>query len=238
MTYREIVYMVLDLLKNNSDDAYYNEDHILAMLDNYRAYILKSKYGNQGADEVPDNAYSEVTMMLEPCESVPGFQEPNYYLRSTEPLPEDLGIGFTKIYGTDYFKGEITLVDKERFRYVGNNRYLFNIIYATVGPADYLYLRSSNPQFKYLGKVTYRAILESPSEALKSGKDEEFDIMDEEFPMEASLIGLLVDYVYRVMIGATYHPSDTVNNAHDDLEQQVVRGVNYGKTDKSPFDSK
>jgi hypothetical protein len=40
-TYRELVYMVLDELKAKSDDFYYTEDHIIFLLDKYRAFLLK-----------------------------------------------------------------------------------------------------------------------------------------------------------------------------------------------------
>jgi hypothetical protein len=43
-TYRELVYMVLDELKARSDDFYYTEDHIMFLLDKYRAFLLKQKY--------------------------------------------------------------------------------------------------------------------------------------------------------------------------------------------------
>jgi hypothetical protein len=43
-TYRELVYMVLDELKARSDDFYYTEDHIMFLLEKYRAFLLKQKY--------------------------------------------------------------------------------------------------------------------------------------------------------------------------------------------------
>jgi hypothetical protein len=43
-TYRELVYMVLDELKAKSDDFYYTEDHIIFLLEKYRAFLLKQKY--------------------------------------------------------------------------------------------------------------------------------------------------------------------------------------------------
>ena len=36
-TYREIVYMVLDELKLESDDAYYTQDHVIFLINKYRA---------------------------------------------------------------------------------------------------------------------------------------------------------------------------------------------------------
>ena len=58
-TYREIVYMILDLIKLMSDDAYYNEEHVLYLVDKYRMFVLDKKYANKDYD-IPlfiDNAY-------------------------------------------------------------------------------------------------------------------------------------------------------------------------------------
>ena len=62
-------------------------------------------------------------------------------------------IGNQKVYPTDFFQGEITLVSRERLRYVGHNKYLKNIIYCALGPDNHLYFKSSNPQHLYLKKV-------------------------------------------------------------------------------------
>ena len=44
MTYREIIYMCLDALKITSDDAIFNEDHILFLVNKYRNLLLQQKY--------------------------------------------------------------------------------------------------------------------------------------------------------------------------------------------------
>lgn len=45
-TYREIVYMVLDELKINSDDKYFEEEHVMFLMDKYRAFLLKQRYSD------------------------------------------------------------------------------------------------------------------------------------------------------------------------------------------------
>ena len=45
-TYRELVYLVLDELKGTSDDFTYTEDHIIFLLNKYRAFLLKQKYSD------------------------------------------------------------------------------------------------------------------------------------------------------------------------------------------------
>ena len=43
MKTKEMVYIVMDLLKNVSDDAYFTEDHVLFLLNHHRALILKKE---------------------------------------------------------------------------------------------------------------------------------------------------------------------------------------------------
>jgi len=44
MTYGEAVYMILDQLKLTSDDANFNENHVIFLLNKYRALAIKEEY--------------------------------------------------------------------------------------------------------------------------------------------------------------------------------------------------
>jgi len=44
MTYREIVYMCLDLAKQITDDIIINEEHAMFLVDKIRAALLWQKY--------------------------------------------------------------------------------------------------------------------------------------------------------------------------------------------------
>jgi hypothetical protein len=39
--YKELVYMVLDSVKIVSDDSIINEDHVIFLLNKYRAFLIK-----------------------------------------------------------------------------------------------------------------------------------------------------------------------------------------------------
>ena len=134
-TYREIVYMILDLIKLNSDDAYYTEDHILYLIDKYRAYVLKSRYEKDQTGEISDNNYQTIDMDLEQYED---------YVRTVNSFPEVSNVGKLRVFSKDMLSDEITFVSPERFRYVGLNKYLYHVIYATVGPDNKIYLKLQN----------------------------------------------------------------------------------------------
>lgn len=219
MTYREAVYMILDEIKSTSDDAIFNENHVIFLLGKYRAFLLRQKYSDVKRP-IPESDYQTICLDLievpaisgEPCEG-------GSYLRSKEKIPFVIKIGTPKIYPIDYYQGEITYVSRERMRYVGYNKYLQNIIYASIGPDNYLYFKSNNPQYLYLEKVKMTGVFENSEEAskLQCEGDNECDILDRTFPIEESLVSPMIELVVKELLGAQYRPEDNVNNAKDDI---------------------
>lgn len=226
-TFRQLTYMVLDELKGMSDDFTYTEDHIMFLLDKYRAFLLKQRYSDI-KKQIPESNYQTVCLDLievpaidgEPCEG-------GTYLRSQEKLPFTMTIGTPRVYPTDYFQGEITLISRDRMRYVGYNKYLKNIIYCALSPNNYLYFKSNNPQYTYLEKVRFTGIFQDSLEAAKHSCEdktkENCDPLDTEFPIEDALIPPLIELVVKELSGAIYRPEDDSNNAKDDLEGLAVK---------------
>ena len=66
-TLREMVYMVIDQLKNLSDDSYYTEEHIIYLLNKYRALLLKQRYSDVKR-QVPESNYQTICIDLERSE--------------------------------------------------------------------------------------------------------------------------------------------------------------------------
>lgn len=221
MTYREVTYLILDLLKQSSDDSYYTQEHILFLVSKIRSAILKQTYSNI-KKEIPESNYQTICLDLievpaiagEPCEG-------GSYLRSQQEIPSTLTIGNTQIYPVDYYQGEITFVPRERMRYVGHNKWLQNIIYASLGPDSHLYFKSSNPQYLYLKKAKMTGIFEDTDKAAElecsSEEGEVCDIMDKKFPLEEGLVASVIELTVKYLNGAAYKPKDSTNNAADDL---------------------
>lgn len=220
MKYKELIYMCLDELKLNSDDAIYNEEHIMFLIGKYRTFLLKQRYSDI-KKQIPESNYQTLCLNLiqvpaiagEPCEG-------GVYLRSAEKIPFLMKIGNPKVYPTDYYQGEITYVSRERMRYVGHNKYLQNIIYCSIGPDNYLYLKSSNPQYLYLEQVRFTGIFQDATEALElqcEDSNTACDPMDKTFPMEDALVPPLIELIVKELTGAVYKPDDENNDAKDNL---------------------
>ena len=224
-TYKELTYMVLDELKLYSDDASYTEEHVMFLLGKYRTFLLKQRYSDV-KKQIPESNYQTICLDLievpaisgEPCEG-------GSYLRSKEKIPFLMKVGNPKVYPVDYYQGEITYVSRERMRYVGYNKYLKNIIYASIGPDNYLYFKSFNPQYLYLEKARMTGIFEDPQAASElqcpnENGDTVCDILDREFPIEDSLVPQLVQLVVQELYNHSRSEEDDENNAKDDLSNE------------------
>lgn len=224
MKYKDIVYMVLDEIKSTSDDAFFTEEHVLLLVNNYRNFILKQRYSDI-KKPIPESNYQTICLNLIQVPAIAGLPcEGGTFLRSKEKVPFMMKIGTPKVYPINYYLGEITYVSRERMRYVGYNKYLQNIIYASLGPDNYLYLQSSNPQYLYLEKIRLTGIfenIESVSDLLcdDSGDSINCDIMDKTFPIEDALVPPIIELVVKELLSAEYIPKDETNDAKDELSE-------------------
>lgn len=221
-TYRELVYMCLDEIKGISDDFTYTEEHVMFMLSNYRAFLLKQRYSDI-KKQIPESNYQTICLDLievpavcgEPCEG-------SSYLRSKIKVPFIMQIGAPKVYPVNFYQGDIALISRDRMRYVGHNKFLQNMIYCSIAPDGYLYFKSSNPQFLYLEKVRFTAIFQDSIQASKlqcpdCNETPICDILDSQFPIEDALIPPLIELIVRELSNASNNPTDNNNNAKDDL---------------------
>ena len=224
MKYKDIVYMVLDEIKSTSDDAFFTEEHVLLLVNNYRNFILKQRYSDI-KKPIPESNYQTICLNLIQVPAIAGVPcEGGTFLRSKEKVPFMMKIGTPKVYPINYYLGEVTYVSRERMRYVGYNKYLQNIIYASLGPDNYLYLQSSNPQYLYLEKIRLTGIfenIESVSDLLcdDSGDSINCDIMDKTFPIEDALVPPIIELVVKELLSAEYIPKDETNDAKDELSE-------------------
>lgn len=221
MTYKQIVYMVLDELKGMSDDFTFNEDHVAFLCGKYRAFLLKKEAKSN--KELLDSNYQTICLDLIEVPAIGGEAcEGGSYLRSTEKIPDTISGGTPRVTSMDYFQGDIAYISRERMRYVGYNKWMKNIIYCSIAPDGYLYFKSWNPQFLYLEQIKFSAIFEDAEEASSltcedSDDDSNCDLLDRTFPIEEALVPPLIELVVNELKKAAYSPEDSENNAKDDI---------------------
>lgn len=209
--------MVLDELKLSSDDSFFNEEHCVFLINKYRGFLLKQQYKDI-KKEIPESNYQTICLDLEQSTAIDGTPCSSTLLKSTKEIPSISTISTPTIYLGGVYNG-VTFVSKERFQYVGYNRWLPNIIYAAIGSDNYLYLKSNNAQFLHLESLQMTAIFDDVDEALEleCNSSDTCDPWDKEYPLEVGLIPQLIELVVKELSGAIYKPEDSVNNAEDDL---------------------
>ena len=205
MTLRELVFMVLDECKIHSDDSYFNEDHVSFLLSKYRSFLLKKELEKENKNLSSANAQT-ICLDLTEVPAIEDFDCSGSYLRSTEKIP--------------------SIVSRERMRYTGYNKWTKNLIYASKGPDDYLYLKSENPQYLYMKKLRMTAIFEDFEEAAQLACNEDgvavCDKLDAQFPIESAQVPVIIELVVKELLGVKYQPKDKNNNAADDASMHMA----------------
>lgn len=223
--FSEIVYSVLDLLKETSDDAFYTEEHVLALVKNARALLLERKYKqtrNSSFTAMSDENKQQICVDLEPVEMMSGGCAGGW-LKSTQKIPDTLDVADLKVYPvSDMLPSMVTFIPAERMPYVGYNKWLKDIIYAAKSADGYLFMHGTNPQFMYLEKARAEGVFADPEEAAalacdKDGENSSCDVMDQDFPLEKDLVSSVIEMVVSELNGSRFAPKDNKNNAHDDL---------------------
>ena len=230
MLVKEIVYMCLDSIKAFSDDSDITEEHVIYLLKKYRNFLIKKEQDKKNAsyESSADAEYQQICISLEEAETIDGEPcDPQEYLKSTEKIPQTIEGSQPRIYPMDYFQNtHISYVTKERMRFVGENRYMQNIIYVTIGPDRYLYMKSANPQFMMLEKARMSAVFDDFEEAASLACEDDScasvcDIMEMEFPLRSHLVSPLIELVVNNLRGIIQFPEDKSNNAQDDTSPKA-----------------
>ena len=221
-TYREIVYMVLDEIKASNGDSNITEEHVIFLANQYRLFLIEQKKKKEGASSLSSSNEQTICIDLERVNAIPGLEYCNdIYLRSVQQIPEVVNEDSVKVSLVDLFNIMTAFVSKDRFKFVGHNKYMRNIIYCTLGPDNHIYFNSANPQFKYLKKARFTGIFEDAEKANElacdSSSDTKCDIMDADFPLETPLIPQMIELIVRELLGVNYRPKDNQNNSNDDL---------------------
>ena len=224
-TYRELVYAVLDLLKMRSDDSYYTEEHILFLAKKMRALLLERKYKNTRNGtfkQMSQENRQQVCLSLAPAQMLPNGCGGNW-LRSNEEVPALSSVSdAVTCTGHDLLPTTVTFIPAERMPYVGYNKWLKNIIYASRSMDGHLYLTSNNNQFMWLERVGLTGVFSDPDAAAALSHEAcmgegPCDIMDQNYPLEDALVPSCIELIVQELTGAKYAPDDTVNNDKDDV---------------------
>lgn len=244
-TYRECVYMIFDELKLFSDDTIWENEHVVFMLNKYRALLFSQKYAKKKI-EIPVSYYQRLTVKFNT-----EFDRGTIY-KSSKRLPPVIDTSSMYLYTFTNFNQTSTLginfINPQRFRNVGYNKWLKNEIYATIDMDGYMYMTSpldtatvatnivsENLLFRILsedglssiigetlqdGSLFYDVILDNPMDAISFNDITIDDVLDCEFPIEESLVQPVIDLCLKELGGFNRTIRDAQNNSSDDFSNQ------------------
>lgn len=227
MTYRELIYLCLDELKMSTDDNYFTEDHFIIILNNVRAALLKQTYKDV-KKEIPLSNYLNLVFTLEEANiDVMDSCDKGYYFKSNKKIPSVIPVDIPKVYlkaGNNKYliNKEVAYVTHNKLKYVGYSKWLSNILYASTGPDCYLYFKTNKKGSLEIGdKVMVSGIFEDIPSALELTEDYNEELLDNQFPIEESLVPQLIQTTVQQIAGSIYKPEDSMNNSSDDLSNLV-----------------
>lgn len=229
-TFREAVYMVLDMLKQISDDAYYTEEHIMFLLSKVRASLLMKKYHysrNQAFVKIDKANYQEIEFPL----YADTAQGPGLWYRGEleKRVPKLHTVGNPTAFIIRNLRNEtVSVVPPERLPFVGYNKWLKHSIYCSVSDNNDIYVRQLDEDGDALTSVYLYAIYENALESTPFSADPvdvtATEFMDKRFPLEDSLMASCIELTVQELTGAKYSPEDKHNNAKDDMSDVAMAG--------------
>ena len=207
-TYRELVYMVLDELKLTSDDSMWETDHIVFLLNKFRALLIKQRYAN-----------------VKKVIPAPYFQQLNVVISASAPksiktLPSMVELNGNELFFTAATSSEdvsrrLVLVSAARFPYVQINKWMNKVVYCSLGNDNYLYIKCLQDKPT---TVILNVILEKPQDklAFTAATTNPLDI---DFPIETSALNDIISLVVRELAESKVIPDVEKNNAAEENVQ-------------------
>lgn len=231
-TFREAVYMVLDMLKQLSDDAYYTEEHIMFLLSKARAALLTKKYyqtRNQSFIKIDKANYQEIEYTLIPSNNHGSgrWYRGVYDDMSRKIVPRIHTVGYPTAFEDRNVRNEnVSVVAPERLPFVGYNKWLKHSIYCAVSDDNTFFVRQLDINDRTLTTIYLYAIYENALESTPMSSDPDDiaaeDILDKRFPLEEGLLSSCVELVVQELTGSKFQPEDRRNNGKDDMSDMSV----------------
>lgn len=215
------IYDVIEAVRQYSDDSDISVEHVGFMIDTTRALLLRQKYANPGSI-IPQRIRQRLHFTLE-LASENDLYDLDYNLRTINALPKLIeNSSFVQaliVDGGSYYDYRFIYTSPERFRYVGNDKYLNNIIYVTLGQDYRLLFKSNIDKHKFLEKVRVFGIFEDPQAAWEASADYDADKdfnTEVDYPMDLDMWVQVKEIIVKQLLMAMQVPQDKNNNASED----------------------
>jgi hypothetical protein len=215
----ELIYDIRGRLGLNSDDSRFSNEYILFQVEKARAALIKRNFG-KSYRQIPSSLIQPIEMELEMV-SDNDFSNLDAIIQTVDPLPtliESAVLNMNMAFdGGSYTDLKFILVDKERFPYVGKERYFPNLIYCTIGYDYRLKFKSQFNKYRLLSKVRGGVIAMHPEDAWKYHPDYDtnVDFLTQEYPLDSETLFELSNIITNQLAPTLGIPLDKINNADE-----------------------
>lgn len=212
-TYRQLVYMVYDELKINSDDSIWEVDHLIFLLNKYRALLIKQRYGAI-KKVIPQTYFQTLDVVMSTSVD-----------KSIKQVPSTIELNNSELFfsantASEDVSRRVILVPASRFPYVQINKWLNKVVYCSIKPDKYLHIKCMQDRPSI---ISLTVILENPLDEL-TFKASTINPLDMDFPMETSAIHDVISLVAKELGDSKVIPDVEKNNAtEENLMQKPQR---------------
>lgn len=229
MTYNQIAFDILELLKNNqiSDDVDISTEHIMYHVNIQRALWIRNEYNKPGRNIDPSIVTDLGCLRLievdaaECCSITTGC----IALRTEKKIPGLIEFhnkpGIVRVGPTNKLLPGYSISTTETSGFKTHNKYSGNDIQA-VYLNNYIYVVIPDPIYQGLDYINVRAIIENPEDVVNFLCDSTGSpcfSYDDEYPVKSWMIPYIKEQVLMQFGHSLQMPKDNDNNAKDNLSQ-------------------
>lgn len=218
-TKNHYIYDIIERLNSFSDDTELSVEHISFLIDETRALVIKQSYQGIGTS-IPRVIKQQINTTLT-LDQENEFNTLDKILCTEDALPTLIESSIINKYLTvdngSYKNLKFIRVPNERFPYVGNNKYLQNIVYYTLGVNNKLYFTGASSVYKLIEEARVFGVFLDPEDAWKLGPDYDSSTKfnDTIYPIDADMWVKISDILIKLLIPKLQAPEDKINNADD-----------------------
>lgn len=221
MTYNEVVYSIRERLRQNTDDTDITNRQIIFEVNNQRALHYRNEYNN--LNRSIDEEIKQILRftMVQDSDEECGTGTSCYVMKSTQQLPPTLTLHHKNAIfkATALVKTSLpfSIVSWNEFPYQGLGRFTKNEVFITVGPDNYIYMKSGSKLIQFVTSVLVTALLENPLDIqdykLCPDDAECQDLDTFVYPIKAHAFAYISDKVVNTLLNKLQVPEDEENDS-------------------------
>tara|TARA_R110002050_G_scaffold222946_1_gene358723 strand:+ start:174 stop:842 length:669 start_codon:yes stop_codon:yes gene_type:complete len=219
MTKREIIYQVFEKVTVHTGDSKISEEFVSSLIDTKRAFLIKQQYSSKSWN-MPREVKQELTIDVVLSDRVGGYSSAGKVLTTIVPMPKSIKIkgkeGPLLLRKLDQSEIPINIVSIERVPYLFQNKFTQHLTYCAIDLEGKILILSNDNKINFLKKIKVTDVFESPDTARTyvSGATAS-DSWDDEYPIEASMIDVVVQMILKDLAVTLSIPEDKRNDSDD-----------------------